>query len=71
MEKLHHEIKHRIAIVTVNYGSDGYYEECARYLYRHITEWEEVSFEDYMFIKRGIENSNIENPNIKLILILT
>ena len=62
-------ITHKITILTVNMSWGDYEGESDRWLSRHVTEWQEVSHEDFKFLEQGVRLHNSKNPNINLILI--
>ena len=61
-------IKHKIAILTANlqWGDD---DDVSRWVYRHISDWTEVSHEDFINLQQGILMNNNKNHSIKLLLI--
>ena len=62
-------ITHKVTILTVNMRWGNYDDESDRWLSRHVTEWQEISDEDFKFLQQGIMRYNTTNPNLNLILI--
>lgn len=64
------KMTHKVAIVTHNikYGND--YDEVDRWFVRQITEWEEVSHDDFLMLQQGIliHNSKYGN-NVQFMLV--
>ena len=64
------QIKHKVAILTtnVNYGSD--WDEADRWLARHITDWSEVTHEEFKMLHQGvIMVNNKYNSQVRLLLV--